>query len=123
MLLGAGADAGVKTVEGETPLHTAAAEGNVYVAELLLAARADPDIKDNLSRTPPHLVSCKGYRHFVRLLLKMGADPTVRDNKGNSPLDVAATDELKTVIKLGIGYKALRNRRKNREGGSFTLYV
>jgi cytohesin len=95
----------------------------VYVAELLLAARADPNIKDNMGRTPLHLASCKGYRNFVRLLLEMGANPTVRDNKGNSPLDVVATDELKTVIKLGIGYQALRNRRKNREKGSFTLYV
>jgi hypothetical protein len=53
----------------------------------------------------------------------MGADPTVRDNKGNSPLDVAANDELKRLIKLGIGYQALRNGGKNRERGSFTLYV
>ncbi|MFP3213191.1 MAG: ankyrin repeat domain-containing protein [Thermoproteus sp.] len=91
--------------------------------KLLLSNGADVDSRDNMGRTPLHLASCKGYRNFVRLLLKMGADPTVRDNKGNSPLDVAATDELKRLIKLGIGYQALRNGGKNRERGSFMLYV
>jgi ankyrin repeat protein len=76
-----------------------------------------------MGRTPLHLASCKGYRNFVRLLLKMGADPTVRDNKGNSPLDVAANDELKRLIKLGIGYQALRTgERTAREAPLRSMY-
>ena len=51
LLLDAGADPNAKSLEGATPLHSAAFTGDLEIAELLLAHGADPNATDPKGKT------------------------------------------------------------------------
>src|SRR5205823_1628905 len=66
-----------RTASGNTPLHFAAAQGQVEAARVLLAAKADPDAQSDLRDgqvTPLSLASLRGHADMLRLLLKHGAN-------------------------------------------------
>jgi ankyrin repeat protein len=65
---------------GESPLHTAAALGNVATVEFLvrLGAHADGGSRD---ATPLHYAAKLGSREMVDALLAAGADPRRRDTE------------------------------------------
>jgi len=68
-LLKKGADVDVQgTLEGFTPLMTAAAEGLVDIVRLLLAAGAGADIKDKDGDTALSFARQKGHTEVVELL-------------------------------------------------------
>ncbi len=64
---------------GCTPLHHAAAESHVDVAQALLAAGADVNAQDEevAGDTPIAYVAGNCSRQIAQLLLKAGADPTI----------------------------------------------
>jgi ankyrin repeat protein len=69
LLLQRGADANVQgTLEGFTPLMTAAAEGLVEVVRLLLAAGADRDLEDKDGDTALSFARQNGHAEVVALL-------------------------------------------------------
>ena len=113
--------AGVKarTKDGFTPLHLAARDGHVKVAELLLAAGADANELDVRSwdrvkepgcmYTPLHLAAMEGKAEVAKLLLKKGAKVNAVDRFGKStPLHDAAAGGFTEVVKALLDAKADR---------------
>jgi ankyrin repeat protein len=69
MLLVWGAEVNIQgTLEGFTPLMTAAAEGQAEVVEILLDAGADRDLKDQDGDTALSFARENGHSHVVALL-------------------------------------------------------
>lgn len=77
-----------------SPLHWAAAFGQIDVVHHLLNAAVNPDANNAKGDTPLRDAASAGHLHIVRALLAAGADPSNPNNEGSSPLDVAADDEI-----------------------------
>ncbi|KAI8514015.1 positive regulation of extrinsic apoptotic signaling pathway via death domain receptors protein [Branchiostoma belcheri] len=75
----------------QSPLHHAAEEGHVGVAELLLKAWAQVDSRDQDENTPLHKAASGGHVGVAELLLKAGAQVDSRDEDENTPLHYAAS--------------------------------
>ncbi|KAK4139209.1 uncharacterized protein C8A04DRAFT_16064 [Dichotomopilus funicola] len=77
----------------ETPLHRAAANGNLAAAKAILElaqlARTEVDPKDHNGRTPLWHAAAAGAHDVAELLLHHGADRNVPDDKGWIPLHAA----------------------------------
>ena len=75
--------------EGATPLHRAAINNNLAIAEYLIQEGANLDAADNHGFTP----LCHALRHgrveTARMLLDAGADPHVVTKAGLTPLTIA----------------------------------
>lgn len=96
LLLEAGADPGIRTVDvgGATPLHFAAAAGDVSAVQALLDAGAEVDARERAwGQTPLMFAASRGRTAAVGALLAAGADHGVT----SKVIDVAAravTDRL-----------------------------
>ena len=91
-LIKAGADIHAIGINGWTPLHMAAARGQVEKAILLISAGADIDKRKEIdaSETPLMEAAYMGHPSTVRLLLAHGADSSMRDTINNqTPLEIA----------------------------------
>ena len=91
-LLAAGADVHGTGMNGWTPLHMAAARGQVEKARLIIKAGADVNrrIEIDAEKTPLMEAASEGRAEAVRLLLECGADPTMRDTiRGWTPIQMA----------------------------------
>ena len=91
-LIRAGADIHALGTNGWTPLHMAAARGQVEKARLLIDAGADVNRRTEIdaSETPLMEAAFAGQPSTVRLLLEHGADPSMRDTINNrTPLEIA----------------------------------
>ena len=103
-MLRAGARANRLDYAENTPLHVAAATGNVAITEMLLAATdLDLNYRNLRGETPLLLASSRGHRPLVQLLVEAGADAQIRDYLGNEVddyVDVSAwqpkTSEVQT---------------------------
>jgi len=73
-----------------TPLHIAAARGDINAVKALLEQRADVNKRDKNSSTPLHEAASKGHANIVRLLIEKGADVNAKSKVGHSPLHLAA---------------------------------
>jgi ankyrin repeat protein len=84
---------------GATPLHYAAAEGDVTLMHLLLREKESPHSPVNQhGMTPLHVAAGEGHLAVARYLVKRGADLRARDKFGRLPLHYAAgADWLKVV--------------------------
>jgi ankyrin repeat protein/CHAT domain-containing protein len=110
-MLPALADAPAATVNGDTPLHHAAAAGEPDVVAALLQRGAAPDNGNANGATPLHLAVSSGDAATARLLLRAGADPNSRVWPGWVPLHAAAS-----------GGRPVRSRTTARmENGRFVL--
>lgn len=84
-----------------TPLHLAAIQPNIALAEVLLAYGVDINIVDpTTGRTPLHLAAELGHQHMVRYLLTHGANLSARDAKSRTPLELAQQAQKRAVIYL-----------------------
>ena len=109
-------------VFGFIPLHWAAENGSVQIAqELFIAAAAVIDIntKDKKGATPLH-VACEYNRlEMVKWLLKRGADPTIIDELNGTPLHWAARDGNLKIVQTLFTLSSISNvgiNILNREG-------
>jgi len=85
----------------QTPLHLAAAQGNVPLAELLLLHGADINAVDlTTGCTPLHLAAHHGHRQMIRFLLSRGASRGIADQSGLTPLQVAQNAQKTAVAEL-----------------------
>ena len=85
-LLAAGADVGARTVDGWSPLHSAATARDVASLTALLASGVDVDASDDGGETPLHRAARIRELPNVAELLAAGADANARDVAGDTPL-------------------------------------
>ncbi len=74
---------------GATPLHWAARENHLDVAELLLAGGAAVNARAVSGQTPLHWAALYGNAETVTFLLSKGADARAVDRYGWTPADAA----------------------------------
>ncbi|KAJ3470418.1 hypothetical protein MRS44_000517 [Fusarium solani] len=109
--------------EDKFPLHTAAREGQVSVAEGLL--KSDPKLsqrKDDDGRYPIHWAASSNNLDIVQLLANQRSfDADVQDESGWSPLMISASvPESEAVVKLLIAKDADVNLKN--AGGQTALH-
>lgn len=68
---------------GETPLHVAAARGNLILVQSLLKQGHPVKVEDSAGWLPLHEAANHGHVDIVEALLQAGADP---NDKGKTPL-------------------------------------
>jgi ankyrin repeat protein len=100
-LLEAGADASVSTEEGITPLHYAAASGNVEMTKLILQTPGGPGIggETMMRTTALHFAAMSGHAKVVELLLKTPG--------GVDALEIKALDQTPRDMALEGGYSEI----------------
>ena len=100
-----------------TPLHKAAANGQLVVARFLLANKADVNAREKGGiATPLVLAASRGHKSMVELLLAHGADvslPGAAGNQTGSPLHLAAANGFLSVAEVLLANKADVNARNN----------
>ncbi|XP_031575301.1 transient receptor potential cation channel subfamily A member 1-like [Actinia tenebrosa] len=72
-----------------TPLHHAAACGNMPIVTFLIDQGAQVDPRDNKCRTPLFLASTSGFNDTVQVLLDRGADVSLKDTERRSAFHAA----------------------------------
>lgn len=81
---------GPSAARGATPLHMAAALGEVDVARLLLNRGADPDALSTDGHAPLHYAAGRGHSAMIELLRERGATLELRDSEHDAtPADWA----------------------------------
>lgn len=93
-----------------TPLHVAAADGNVAEVARLLDGGISVAALDDVSATPLHLAAREGKLDVIRLLLERGALINARDWSGWTPIFAAASRGQDEVVQY------LLNRGASPEG-------
>ena len=116
VLLDAGAEVDARTeMEYKTPLHFAAAAGDLRFVKLLLARGAKVNALDIYRQTPLDYTLLPGADDKVPiLLLRSGADPLIENCDNETALDWAAGDGnpnvLRVMVECGLDpNKTLRN--------------
>lgn len=97
--------AGAPSGESDSPLHTASAEGQDDVVELLLSRDADPNARDRSRRTALHS-AVAGERASTVAILLHRADPNLVDDQGFAPLHMATKQGAETVVRALLGRDA-----------------
>lgn len=73
ILLNAGADIKMKSVDGFSSLHLACFNGHLAIAKELVRRGANIHSLDTLNRTPLHMAAQNGHIRIVKFLLEKGA--------------------------------------------------
>jgi ankyrin repeat protein len=107
-LLDAGADVNVRESSKDrlqyTPLHWAANNGDLEIAEILISRGADLDAEDPTYSTPLYLAAEQGHPKVVEFLISKEAEVNVKSNKwGYTPLHRAAWGPVTMIKYLGGG--------------------
>ena len=124
-LLGRGANANAKVVEGRTPLFLATQLGNPYgVMRALLEHGADPNLASAAGQTPLMISATRGDLEAITLLLGAKAEINARNGAGETALMAAATDGNPIVVRYllerGADAKALSKRNESALGNAAT---
>lgn len=98
LLLEKGADANLKNRDGLTALIIASSKGHKEVVTLLLSKGANVDLQSNIGTTALFMASLNGQTEVVKLLLEKGADPDLKTTDGRKALDLAANEEIITLL-------------------------
>ncbi|MDY7579083.1 ankyrin repeat domain-containing protein [Herbaspirillum sp. RTI4] len=85
---------------GWTPLHYAAASGNMEIVDLLLDASAYIDAESPNGTTPLMMATRNGKDKTVELLLKEGADASLKNALGMTAADFAEKFEFKGIAAI-----------------------
>ena len=95
----------------KTPLHIAAANDNLQIAQALLQHGADVHLKDADEFTPLHTACCSGSINIVELILRERPKDTStllteKDQHGNTPLMIAkkSPHSNAAIVKLLISH-------------------
>lgn len=102
----------LRLVDGQTPLHYAAALGHDGFVQFFLDKGADPQVKDIASSTPLHQAVRAGNMNCAKKLLKAGAYVDASDANGNTPLHlVMPLDKRIDGVNLLLSFKADPNAK------------
>jgi ankyrin repeat protein len=93
-LLGKGAEV---NRPGWTPLHYAAASGNLDILRLLLDKSAYPDAESPNKTTPIMMAARGGHILAVKTLLESGADASLKNEHGMTAIDFANKNNHKDI--------------------------
>lgn len=69
-------------IEGRTPLHLAASNGQTELTRLLVALGAKVNIQDNHNRTALHYAAGYNRKVVAEVLVASGADMNIREEEG-----------------------------------------
>jgi cytohesin len=95
----------------ESPLHSAARQGDSGVVQVLLECKMDVNDKYRGDQTPLHLAMehwspTPNYFATIRTLLECGADPNARKFDGSTPLHLASSKGAVEAARLLLKYGA-----------------
>ncbi|NSX83945.1 hypothetical protein GOM44_07500, partial [Wolbachia endosymbiont of Atemnus politus] len=77
----------VKDINGQSPLHIAAAHGRKYIISFFVVEMGlCVDDVDNHGKTPLHIAAQNGHKDTVEVLLKNNANTITQDKAGLSPV-------------------------------------
>ena len=93
-----GVDVNALNERGATPLHAAAAKGQLAVAKLLISRGADLTLLYENEFTPLHLAADRGYVELIDLLIESGADVNAPGFSGFTPLHRASYNNQGAVV-------------------------
>jgi ankyrin repeat protein len=108
-------DVNARSRQRSTPLHFAAQDGHIEIAQLLIEKGADVNAKVDDGRTPVFRPTQEGHVEIVRLLVHSGADVNARDIDGSTPLHSASIFGHVEIARLLIENGADVNARDNIE--------
>jgi len=100
LLIDNGVDVNIKDKNCFSPLHCAAQQGHVEIAELLIAKGANPNAIDMMGETPLHAAVLGGHKDVVMVLLAGGADVDAENRMRRTPLHFAAKDGYLDVVEV-----------------------
>lgn len=89
-----------------TPLHLAAGNDFLELAELLIENGADLASRTDSGETPLHKAAYKGHTEVMNLLLTHGANVMSRNKRGETPLHSAAFKGRRQAVELLISHGA-----------------
>ena len=98
--LALGLDPNASNINGTTPLHWAAEEGNAGAVSALISGGADPNAGDGRWGSPLHYAALRDTPEAVDALVAVGANPNSRNIDGATPLHVAAEKSSRVVAAL-----------------------
>lgn len=111
-----GAGVNIKDNDGFTPLHLAAARGDMNSARMLLDAGADPDAKTGEGDSVVYVAAYWSHPGIIRELLRRGANPLVANNQGKTPLTMAIenarNDSVLAALRQKRPCESCRNSRR-----------
>jgi uncharacterized protein len=81
-------DAVAKNMMKVTPLHSAVAQSNVAIPELLIKHGAQVNARQEGGFSPLHAAAQSGNLELAKLLLEHGADVNAKTDRGKTPLDL-----------------------------------
>ena len=88
----------------DIPLHLAARDGQVEIAQALITAGADVNAQNNSGYTPLHRAT-NGNTEIAQALITAGADVNAKDEFGYTPLHWTAiygyTETVRALITAG----------------------
>jgi ankyrin len=99
-LAGYGANLGLQTGQGETPLYSAAQHGQLQSVLYLLRQGVPVDPETVHRETPLLIAAREGQVSIVRALLAAGANVNQQDNRGWSALMIAMRENQKELTDL-----------------------
>merc|ERR1719171_2609995 len=111
MLLSAGANVNAVDEQKMTPLHRAAATGNIDSGKCLIDAKANVTADDNCRWTPLHYACEEGHEAVAKLLIENGAVVDTPNPSCLTPLGVAVTENNVAIAALLVNKKADPNTR------------
>lgn len=99
LLLEAGADPEIKTINNMTPLIVSVQQNDFYMTKLLAETGANIEVSNGLGSTPLFIASYLGYDAILKLLLERGANKDTSVS-GRDPYLVSASEGHSNTFKL-----------------------
>lgn len=96
------ANANVQDLDGVTPLHRVARDGNLEMAQVLLDHYADPKIRTQDQWDSLHLAAWNGHADMVKLLLQYGAVANHKTPQGWTVVHMAAIKDDPNILETAL---------------------
>jgi ankyrin repeat protein len=100
--------------EGRTPLHVAATEGQLSVAQFLLGSGADVQARNSVQATPLQLAANAGHKGLVELFLQKGARVDAVNSSDMTALHFAAIKGYLSIVESLVNHKADVNAKDSK---------
>ena len=98
------ADVNVKDLDGFTPLHISASEGNIELVMYLVKAGGQVEAVSNSLRTPLHIACRRGYMEIILILIQSKANLNAQDINGNTPIHFLSEGRWAEALEITLNY-------------------